>query len=133
MGNETQAEGNSGSDRSNETLTPKTAYRLTKEQGLTQTEVGDMFGVTQPRVSTLVSQYEEAKQEGRESVSPDDFSREELESVLADEEPEDNPFESVECPACGADIAKGEAPNSAGKHPCPHCGTKIEWGEDEIP
>lgn len=132
MGDEPDPDGNTGRDRSDETLTPKTAYNLTVKQGMTQTEVADMFGITQPRVSTLKNQYDQAKKEGKEEVSPEDFSEEELAQALGDEPADHNPYDGTECPACEDDILPSEYPSSPGVHACPHCGTEIEWSEDEL-
>lgn len=119
--------------RTDEKLTPKTAYRMTEEQGMTQSEVGDLFGVSQPRVSTLKKQYEEARHEGRQEAEPSDFEADELRSALGDEAPESNPFEGEECPLCGDTILADEAPDSPGIHDCPHCGKPIQWSEGELP
>jgi len=133
MGSQNPNDDENEGEKTDETLTPKTAHRLTEDQGMTQTEVGKMFGITQPRVSTLKSQYKDAKEEGKDSVSPGDFPAEDLRGALADEEPNNNPFEGVECPACNDEIAQAEAPGSAGLHPCPHCGENIKWDEGELP
>jgi len=125
--------GDENPDRTDEKLTPKTAYNLTEKQGMTQSEVGEMFGVSQPRVSTLKNQYRDAVDEGKESVTPDDFELEDLESALEDKAPDSNPYDTAgSCPACGEEILASEKPDTAGSHPCPHCGETIVWSEDEI-
>lgn len=114
-------------DRSDEKLTPKEAYQLTEQQGLMGKTVARMFDISQSRVSQLKGQYEEGLQEGRESVDPTDFSTEELEEAISDEE-EENPYEHT-CLHCNAIIP---SPDSPGVHPCPECGGDLKWSEDEI-
>lgn len=125
-------ETDSGGKHTGEKLTPRTAYRLTEEQGMTQSEVGEMFGVSQPRVSTLKSQYESARDEGAESVTPDQFEPEELKEALNDSEPDENPYEGTDCPRCGKEIPATKYPSEPGVHDCPHCGEPIQWSEQEL-
>lgn len=119
---------NEVSDRSDEKLTPKEAYQLTEEQGMKGKTVAKMFDVSPSYVSQRKNEYEEAREDGRESVEPTDFERETLEEALSDEEPESNPYEN-ECPRCHAMIP---APDTAGEHDCPECGEPILWDESEI-
>jgi len=114
------------------TLTGKTAYRMHVKEGKTQPEIAQMFSVTQQHVSKLKNDYEDALEEGKSQADPSDFAEDDLRAALGDEEPVDNPFDSVDCPRCGKAIIKSEAPKSAGVHDCPHCNRSIEWGENEV-
>jgi len=132
MGNQNPGDSDNDAPRSDETLTPKTAHKLYNVQEMKQTEIADMFGITQPRVSKLASDYQDAVKEGKSQADPSDFDEADLRAALGDKEPMDNPFDSVDCPRCGKAITKSEAPKSAGIHDCPHCDNPIEWAEDEI-
>lgn len=125
---ESEAEnGETVKDRSDESLTPQEAWRLTEEQGMMGKTVAKMFDISPARVSQLKGQYKEGIQEGRESVTPSDFSEDELKEAIGDD-PTESPYEN-ECPACEEIIP---APETPGQHPCPECGETLEWGEDEI-
>jgi len=114
-------------DRTDEKLTPQDAYTLTEENGIPNKAVAEMYDVSPSWVSQQKNAYEEARNEGRQSVSPNDFEPEELEEALSDEETE-NPYENS-CPLCNAVIP---APDTAGIHECLECGEPIEWDESEI-
>lgn len=124
--------GESVNDRSDEKLTPKEAYTLTVDNGMKGVTVAKMFDVTPAYVSQRKSQYEEAKNDGVESVTPDRFEEEELRDALEDKPPEDNPYETTMCPRCSGEIMETEKPNEAGNHPCPLCGEVIQWDEGEL-
>lgn len=114
-------------DRSDETLTPKEAWRLTEEKGRLGKEVAAIFDISEARVSQLKSQYQEGLEEGKQSVEPGDFEAEELKEALGDSAT-DNQYEHT-CPRCNGII---DSPDSAGTHDCPKCGEPIEWDESEI-
>lgn len=121
-------ENNPIGDRSDQTITPKEAWELTEEKGIPGKLVAQAYDITESWVSQRKAEYEEARQDGKESVGPDDFEPDELRNALGDEPADTNPYEHT-CPECGDLI---EPPNTAGKHPCPACGQTLEWSEDEI-
>lgn len=114
-------------DRSDETLTPGEAYRLREDVGLQNKTIAKMFGITPGRASQLYNDYEEAVDEGRNSVDASDFPAEDLEAALEDTEAESRM--DAKCPACGEPIPK---PDEAGAEDCPECSTTLNWSEDEI-
>lgn len=111
-------------DRSGEQLTPKEAYNLTENQGMKGKTVGKMFDISGARVSQLKNQYEEGlndgRKEGRNSVEPSDFGREELENALSDKKEDDDIYE---CPTCEKEMDYMEYDE------CPNCGTNLGWSQ----
>lgn len=103
-------------------LTPQRAYELTEDRGLKGKEVASMYDVSPSWVSQLKNDYESAHESGyesgRESVSPDDFGREELEAALSDKQEESDEYE---CPNCSQTFGYMEYEE------CPSCGAKLPW------
>lgn len=107
-------------DRSNEKLTPKEAYDLTENQGLTQNAVAHMFDVSQGYVSQRKKEHTESAEVGKSQVSPGDFEKGELEQALSDKKSDDDEYE---CPECGYTMDYME------NEQCPECGTNFAWDQ----
>lgn len=109
-------------------LTPKRAFKLNEQDGFTQDEIGDAYDVHRNTVSNRKKSWEETKNT-TESVVENKIEEYGLDGNIDDEEPEDNPYDVTECPACGNDM---DNPDSAGEKDCPHCGTTLAFTEDEL-
>lgn len=117
-------EANDGDNgKSGKEIPPEEVHAMYHNRNMTQAQIGEHYGVTQQYISQILRGYER----GRESVDPSDFGKDELKSALGDD-PTTDPYDH-DCPACGEIIP---SPDSAGRHPCPECGTELEWSADEI-
>lgn len=112
-------------------ITAKEAYDKYHNQGMTQAQIAEEAGVSQPYISRLISGYDKAKETGREEAIEDvksNPSEYDITDTINDEEPDDTPFEAT-CPECNENIPK---PNTAGTHDCPECNSTLKWSESEI-
>lgn len=119
MSNEQQnGEDVSGKDETNDELTPKRAHEL-KEQGMSYREIGNLYDLSKDTARRRKVAFDDAYEAGKKDVSPTDFEAEELTNALNDKEDAHNPFETADCPACGADVRVDED--------CEDCGAELDW------
>jgi len=109
-------------------LTPKRAYELFEDEGMTNNQIAEKFDSS---VSTVIRRRRthEETQDQISSEIDDQIDSLDLGSHITDDEPEDNPYAVTECPACGDDM---DTPDSAGQHDCPHCETTLKFGEGDV-
>lgn len=111
-------ENDSVEDRSGDKLTPEEAYQLTEEKGYAGKTVAKMFDVSPGWVSQQKNEFKKGIEKGRDSVSPNDFGREDLETALADKKSEDDEYD---CPNCDRSYDYMEVET------CDNCGTPFNW------
>lgn len=109
-------------------ISAQEAYSKYHDDGLTQTQIAEEAGVSQPYVSRLINGYKEGRETGREEVqeNPGEFIGN-FDELTNDEETEDR--HTSQCPKCGASIP---TPASPGQEPCSECGAVLKWSEDEL-
>lgn len=119
-----KGDGDETPDRSGDKLTPEEAYNLTENKGFKGTTVAKMFDVSSAYVSQQKNSYKNAlndgRQEGRKSVEPSDFDKNELENALNDKQEDEDVYE---CQECGREMDYMEYEN------CPECGANLGWNK----
>lgn len=112
-------------------IDPEEVVRLYQEEDMTQAQVADEMGCSQPNVAYLLRSYESAG----DDVTREDWADTDglLDPLDLDEnaqgdgdddpdlDPDDPEEEEFTCSNCGAQVERGT-------ERCPSCGAQFDWG-----
>lgn len=110
-----------GTDTKYGNIEGRKAYELYNEKDLSYRQIAEESTVSKDTVRRRIKDFEGGVAQGQESVEPEDFEPQRLKEALEDEEPENEVYETWDCPAgCGAQVQEGASS-------CPNCDTDLEW------
>jgi len=112
-------------------LTPEEAYRRYEGVGgfdsHNNAEIAEEFDVSKQTVRRRRKTFEEM-QETAEKVVDDKLNDLGIGENVEDDEPDDNPYASVECPECGSHVG---LPDEPGETDCPGCSVRLRIEESD--